>query len=560
MNAVLEGAGCAAPGALAMPVPAELQPLLDAADPATSRDPVRALAAARELRSRARTEGGVALAACTGVWVCQHLLRLGHYDEVLVEAAVLRPELDHALAAGLAATERREFLRVLALAACESAAFGLALEVAQELVRDSALLGEPGAALEAAFALAACFERMGDSWQAIRLLADAVQRHGGEAAGLPLLIALNGLAAILLGTYHRLAGAAPEAEVAPVLERARAAAEQARLLLGQFSNPVYEVAVLGNLGEVLMYQGELQAAEPLLRNALLQAGQRGLRAHGWRVRASLGAWLLAASRPGEARDLLETLVAEMGADAPQQTLIRAHHGAYRACRALGRSDAALAHFERVELLERRRASNQLRAQSELFVTRAEAQRAQSQVELAQAEALQQRERAVAAVERAERDPLTGVGNRHLLERRFAELLPAAERAGRPFAVVMLDVDHFKAINDLHGHAGGDAVLMALAALLRDNLRAADVLARLGGEEFVLLLPDLPPEQAGETCQRLRAGIERHSWPGLPAGLRVTVSIGLAAAPRYDASELLRRADVALYAAKRGGRNRLSVAP
>jgi diguanylate cyclase len=325
--------------------------------------------------------------------------------------------------------------------------------------------------------------------------------------------------------------------------------------------------VLGNLGEILMYQGDMTGAEQLLRHALELAGRRGLRAHGFRVRASLGAWLVAMQRHAEARPLLETLLDELGEQGPPQSRLRARHAAYRACRALGDPEAALVHFEHYERLDRLRATSQLRAQSELFVTRAEAQRAQweaeralaesaRQREQALAEAAQQREQALAATERAERDPLTGLGNRHLLERCFAELLPEAERQRRPFAVVLLDLDHFKRVNDRHGHAGGDIVLTAIGALLRESTRPGDVLARLGGEEFVLLLPGMAPASAADLCQRLRERIACQTWPGLPEAERITASIGLAHAAPYDARDLLRRADAALYEAKRSGRDRV----
>jgi diguanylate cyclase (GGDEF)-like protein len=454
------------------------------------------------------------------------------------------------------ATERHEFLRVLSLAASESGQFGIALDAAEELARESASHQEAVPALNAAFALAACFERMGDSWQAMRLLREALRHHGDQAAGLPRLVALNGLAAIAIGAFHRLDGAATAAEVAIVLDHARSAAEQARMALAALPNPLYEVVVLGNLGEILMYQGDLAGAEPLLRHALELAGLRGLRAHGFRVRASLGAWLVAMQRHAEARRLLEALIDELGERGPPQSRLRARHAAYRACRALGDLEAALDHFERYEQLERLRATSQLRAQSELFVTRAEAQRAQWEAAQAQAEAARQREQAQAATERAERDPLTGLGNRHLLERRFGELLPAAEQQRQPFAVVLLDLDHFKRVNDRHGHAGGDAVLAAIGALLRESTRAGDVLARLGGEEFVLLLPGLAPLHAVDLCERLRERIAHQAWPGLPEAERITASLGLAHAAPYDAGELLRRADAALYQAKRSGRDRL----
>jgi diguanylate cyclase (GGDEF)-like protein len=452
---------------------------------------------------------------------------------------------------------RRELLRLVALSGSEAGAHDVALDAAHELVRLTAGLHDPGAALDAAFGLAVCFERMGDSWQAIRLLSQALHDHGVGAPDGTRLRAVNGLCAVSIGVMHRLRGAGSEAEVQDLLARARETGEQARALLAVSPDPVYEVAILGNLGEVMLHQGEVEAAEPLLRLSLQRAQERGLPAHCWRIQATLGDWWLARGEPEQALQAMQALIADAGEAAPQQTVIRAHHVAYSACRALGRFEDALRHFEVVERTERRRAVAQLRAQSQLFVTRTESQQALWQAEQARLEAQAQRARAAEFAESAERDPLTGLGNRRHLARRCAELLPAAVRDNRPLAVAQLDIDHFKQINDRHGHAAGDRVLVALAQLLRENTRNRDVLVRHGGEEFVLVMPGMSLDGAAEVCERLRDCVAGHAWHAAEASdLAITVSIGLAAAPSYELSQLLHRADRALYRAKRSGRNRV----
>jgi diguanylate cyclase (GGDEF)-like protein len=390
------------------------------------------------------------------------------------------------------------------------------------------------------------------------MLQQALDDHGAGAPDEVRLMTLTALCAVAIGLMHRLRGADPEAEVQQVLVRARDAGERARALLLRCPSPVYEVSILGNLGEVLLHQGDVEAAEPLLRGALALAQQRGLPAHAWRIRATLGDWLLASHRPEDALAAMVRLIEQAGGAMQQQTAIRVHHVAYRACRELGRFEASLRHFEIVERTERRRATAQLRAQSQFFVTRTESQQAQWQAEQDRLEAQRQRVRAAEFAESAERDPLTGLGNRRHLARRCAELLPAAERESRPLAVAQLDIDHFKQINDRHGHASGDRVLVTLAQLLRDNTRNRDVLVRHGGEEFVLVMPGMTLDRAAEVCERLRARVAEHVWGEAAAVGRidVTVSLGLAAAPPYEVGRLLHLADDALYRAKRAGRNRV----
>jgi len=159
---------------------------------------------------------------------------------------------------------------------------------------------------------------------------------------------------------------------------------------------------------------------------------------------------------------------------------------------------------------------------------------------------------------ARRDPLTGLANRRALEEALAREVGRAARDGAPLAVVALDVDHFKRVNDAHGHAAGDAVLAAVAARAAEALRAGDLLARIGGEEFAALLPGATLEAAAEVAERVRARIGAAPVPAGEARLAVTVSAGVAAlAPAEDGAALLARADARLYAAKRAGRDRVA---
>lgn len=155
------------------------------------------------------------------------------------------------------------------------------------------------------------------------------------------------------------------------------------------------------------------------------------------------------------------------------------------------------------------------------------------------------------------DPLTEIANRRGLEAAFDREVARTRRSGRPLAVLILDIDHFKQVNDTRGHAVGDEVLMGLASRLEGLLREIDLLARTGGEEFVMLLPETGGDEAMATAERLRAAVAERPFPVSDGEVAITVSIGAAAAApdMADLDRLLKAADRALYAAKEGGRNR-----
>jgi len=177
--------------------------------------------------------------------------------------------------------------------------------------------------------------------------------------------------------------------------------------------------------------------------------------------------------------------------------------------------------------------------------------------------LMQMERAVLGErELATRDPLTGAFNRRELMRLLDQLLRQSQRHAQPLALLMVDIDHFKRVNDTFGHALGDTVLREVAERMQARLRAYDLLARYGGEEFVVVLPNSAAEAALSVAESLRATVAAAAVaiPGGSEPLTVTVSIGVharvASAEPGEAERLLAACDVALYAAKRRGRDRV----
>ena len=170
-----------------------------------------------------------------------------------------------------------------------------------------------------------------------------------------------------------------------------------------------------------------------------------------------------------------------------------------------------------------------------------------------------RDNVKATIEMAVVDKLTGLHNRRYFDTNLAALVGQAARKGRALSLMILDIDHFKRVNDTHGHEAGDQILKAFAARVRGVVRASDLLCRLGGEEFALIMPETDVAVAARVAERVRAIIERQPFAYAPDHpmIRVTSSIGLAErGGTNDPDLLLRQADVALYEAKGAGRNRV----
>ena len=158
--------------------------------------------------------------------------------------------------------------------------------------------------------------------------------------------------------------------------------------------------------------------------------------------------------------------------------------------------------------------------------------------------------------RAETDGLTGIANHRTLVEHLMRALAVTERGGGSVAVMLFDVDHFKLVNDTHGHLVGDAVLTAVGQILTESVRDGDLVGRYGGEEFLVIMPNSTLEAAAAAADRARQRVAAHEFP---SGVRVTISAGVAEANSGPHTELIDRADVRLYAAKRAGRNQVVAA-
>jgi diguanylate cyclase len=170
----------------------------------------------------------------------------------------------------------------------------------------------------------------------------------------------------------------------------------------------------------------------------------------------------------------------------------------------------------------------------------------------------------AMCEMSSRDALTGLANRRQFELALARELDRVARSGEPALLLMLDIDHFKRVNDTHGHAAGDEVIRAVATALAESVRPMDLVARIGGEEFAVILPNCGPAFGQAVAERIRLRVQRRAVSiGPQQEVSVTVSVGGAFAPQWVRSTAriwTERADLQLYRAKSEGRNRACIEP
>lgn len=351
-------------------------------------------------------------------------------------------------------------------------------------------------------------------------------------------------------------------------------AQQALELARQHANPYREAMALSNLNDALLLGGDWQRAQPLVSRLAELADangfhtlQRHARIQQARLIAAQGAWQTAIS---QADSLLREAAGQLLPRQRKALLILL----YESHKALGDAARALAYLEELMRVERQGVRDAQLVHTQLLMVREEVQQAVGRAERAQAEAQAAQLRS-ALLEReakqlqqrlqdtdreAREDALTGLANRRHAEQSLATCLQMARRLQQPLSLGLLDLDHFKKVNDRFGHACGDAVLRELAGLLRRHLPASALAARWGGEEFLIVLPNLDAEAAQQALDALRAAVEQHDWDRLATGLAVTASIGatLAQAEDEDWARCLARADTALYAAKNAGRNRVLI--
>ena len=342
-------------------------------------------------------------------------------------------------------------------------------------------------------------------------------------------------------------------------------AEAALVYVEGSGRPYLYVGVLDTLSEIHLWMGDLDSAEGYANTSLAIARERGSEPDEADSLMMLGRIAHKRGSLDEAQRAVETALEIDERHRRLVELYRGHALLSEVFDQKGDTRSALSHYKRYHELERVRFSGE--AESRLANLRVEhqVQSARKDAEihrlrnLALEREVEERRIAQARLEaQASLDPLTGLFNRAHVAALAEELRMALDRQ-RPVSVVLFDIDHFKAVNDTHGHLGGDRVLISIARALKESVRESDMPCRYGGDEFLVLLAGMDGQAARAMAERMRAAIAMTPVRHGDARISVTVSVGVTSVMPGDPADfgaLIERADRALYAAKQAGRDRV----
>lgn len=435
---------------------------------------------------------------------------------------------------------------------------------------------EAGSTVQEAWALNRMglgYESLGDLSQAALCTHQSLEiAQGLELPGLQFS-AYNNLCFIACSAEHEAQLEHQDARAQAFCQEARRWSDLACRMARASGNVAWLCTALGNRVYPLLSNHELPEAEALIDEYLPLAQEHSFSALVLQAQLQRATLLQQTGQELRAIAILRSMLAADLDRIPPKLKRRAVGLLVRLHKQRAEYHEALQYLEQLTDLDRRWAQDRMNLHSQAILISDEVARAQAQAEHANRDAERERERAERLMREREslssqaaelsriavEDVLTGLYNRRHADQALPLLSQRARAQALPLSLAMLDLDHFKQINDSHGHAMGDQVLQIVAQHMRQCVRTADLLARLGGEEFVVALVGAPLSKAHEICERMRKAIAAHDWQALTPGLSVSVSIGLVCArPDESHEQLLERADQALYAAKRLGRNQVHV--
>lgn len=340
--------------------------------------------------------------------------------------------------------------------------------------------------------------------------------------------------------------------------------EQALELARSAGHPYRESIAVDNCGMLNALTGDYATALRMIEESRELAVK-----HGYRSLESAALQHLAKVRlmQGDCASAIEGLLGalERALHAGEKPMAMAvHRELSEAYERVGDFSEALRHYRIFHRMEREAHNDVAASRARMMIynfeldnARLEAANARLESELHRMRSLELEADKLVLDRHAHEDALTGLANRRLVELRLPEMTAAARLAARPLCVAIADVDLFKGVNDRFGHLLGDEVLREIATVLKTKVRGDDLVARLGGEEFLVAFQGVDLTDAYRVCDLLRSGVAEFPWERLHPGLAVTISIGVAAGlGGVDHRTLMARADEQLYEAKRAGRNRV----
>ncbi|MDP9044426.1 MAG: GGDEF domain-containing protein [Pseudomonadota bacterium] len=390
-------------------------------------------------------------------------------------------------------------------------------------------------------------------YQALALARDIGQQEVEFAA-------LNNMASTALDLSADPDAAEAFGGVRVMLAEARAHAEEALALALRQGNVHRQAVARSNLGEALLRMGHLQEARQAIRQASEQALQEGYRSLWMTNEVDLCKLDAELGHVGPALERLSTLLAQTAVDLDLSLAMQIRRAFHKLCKAAGLFEQALLHHEHLLILELQQAEQRAGLQARVLIHQLELDEARHRAKRSEADAEHERRRAVELDHQANTDALTGLINRRRVDDLLPRIVERSRTAGIPLAALAIDIDRFKAVNDTFGHAIGDRVLVEVARILRRAVRGSDLAARIGGEEFLVVLVDASAALALEASERIRESIAAHDWGAVQPRLACTISVGLAPYRADVATHAwLAAADAALYSAKHGGRNRVVLA-
>ena len=402
-----------------------------------------------------------------------------------------------------------------------------------------------------------------DNHYMARQFYDQVLQRDPDAERLCSVTLSLGCVHLLIAIKHAKSGERETAETE--YRQAELRVTEALTMTRQSEDRTLESICLCNLANVRLGLDETERAIELVENALEIAQQVG-------AQRLIGCYLVVRGEIQLRRNELPPAIAslEAGLTMLQErnlklNIAETHQLLSEAYETQGDFSTALAHYKQFHRIEGEVRNEIAEQRTRTIAMRFEVEKSQQQAELERLRAIELSEsnhklqRQSEFLERLSReDGLTGLTNRRSLDERLAEYYAISRVEHRSLTVALMDIDHFKSVNDRFSHQMGDQVLQRVGEILGTCCRESDIAARYGGEEFALVLPNLTLEQSLIVCERVRQTVQNYDWSTLHLDLRVTLSIGLATlTPLLDSPEaLIHRADEHLYEAKQNGRNQV----